>query len=101
MARSVIKQPTVAGLQAIYVEKPNVNLPEGSFTQVDISSYIPSCKTIKAISNPKLGNYVLPYYDGDGTYTQIIDINAQGIVKIRNLSGTWTNYVLRMIIYVG
>lgn len=98
MANSTIKKETVAGLTPIFVSK-KVTFPAGSLTSVDLSKFIPQGKSIRTIGAVKVGNYPLPYFDGDNRPTFVREINGNTLV-FENRVSDWNNNLLTAIIYI-
>lgn len=90
------------GVQIVpaYVE---ITLPDGSNSQtvtiVDLSSFVPSGKSIHAISNIKLGIYVLPYVSNGNVLTYVAEISYDNKLTIVNKSTAWNDYVLRCVLF--
>ena len=99
MADGSFATETVAGLIPIFVEK-TITLPANTDNIIiDLSEYIPQGMAIWAFSTPMIYPYALPYYNGTSASTYIATFSATTVV-INNKTSAWTNYTLRMIIYV-
>lgn len=84
-----------------------VTLPNGQTTAtetiVNLSSYIPSGKTLYAIIPLQLGNYPLPYFDSNGnpkTFLQWANAGT-GSVTIKNMATAWNDYPFTFVLIVG
>ena len=89
----------------VKVEK-TVTIEDGRQTiqtvEVDVSSYVPSGKSIVGNSVIKLGNYNLPYRSDDGTLNTWVEYvnDASKKIRIKSNASPWSNYVLRTILFV-
>ena len=82
-----------------------VTIPDGTSeiqtVDVDISALVPTGLKVVGISEPRLGNYMIPFIDtSDRTkITWIENVSTQNnTIKIRNSTGSWNDYSLNMIL---
>lgn len=90
----------LSGLRLIKITK-TVTVPASGSVDVDFSSSVPAGTTVFAISNIRLGNYVLPYISGSSfTWAEQINPSTKKLT-IKNTATVWTNYELTFVLFVA
>lgn len=78
-------------------------LPDGTSSQtttiLDLSSFIPSGKSIHAISNIRMGMYPLPYVSNGNVLTYAMTLSSDNKLTIANKTIAWNDYPLRCILF--
>ena len=66
---------------------------------IDVSSYIPSGKTLRGVVAPTLGAYPLPYISGGTVQTWVAEAQSDGRILISN-SVQWGTYTFKGFLYI-
>ena len=77
-----------------------VTIKANDNTDIDLSEFIPTGKSLIGVSALMLGNSTLPYSTGNSAQmsTFMTDINS-AMIRIKNNVTAWTNYRLSAVIY--
>lgn len=90
----------IANMQLVPVNI-TLNISANSSIDVDLSSYIPSGRTLNAISHARLAQYSLPYVESGVVKTYISNINATGKkITIVNNASAWTSYGFMCVLFL-
>lgn len=90
------------GVQIVLVETL-VSLPDGTSyattTTVDLSSYVPSGKTIRAISSMFISDYAIPYVENGNVMTYVARVVQGNKISIINRTTEWTGYTMHLVLF--
>lgn len=103
MTMDMLATALLAGMQIVPVTITGIMLPDGTSSQtntiLDLSSFVPSGKSIHTISNIKFGIYPLPYVSNGNVLTYVADLSNDNKLTIVNKSTAWNNYTLRCVLF--
>ena len=105
MARGAIPNPFNGRTEVLRCTL-TITIPEGttaqaSTTEIDYSSCVPSGKTVVGMMPLLIGNYALPYYEGNYAMTLVrSNLFSTHKVTILNRTSAWPNYAFSFLLFV-
>lgn len=85
----------IGNIKTVSYEK-TVTISPNTDTRIDISSVIPGGYRVIGVK-AMLNNYILPYIS-NGSAVTWLNVYESNAIVIKNLSSTWTNYTIRLVI---